>query len=69
MNTNFNELVNNVRNLSLTEKLEIKLILEKSISEERRDEIHNNYLKSKREYKNKKLKFSGDINTLKKMID
>jgi len=68
MQLTFNDLVNNVRNLSLTEKLEIKNIVEKSIIEEQRDEIHNCYLKSKQEYKENKLKFSKDINQLRKMI-
>ena len=68
MQLTFNDLVNNVRNLSLTEKLEIKNIVEKSIIEEQRDEIHNCYLKSKQEFKENKLKFSKDINQLRKMI-
>jgi hypothetical protein len=69
MNTTFNDLVENVRNLSLTEKLEIKTILEKSIIEEERDKFYKNYLKSKKEYKENKLEFSSDINKLKNMVD
>ena len=69
MQKTFSELVNNVRNLSLAEKIEIKNIVEKSIIEERRNEIYDCYLQSKRENKDDKLKFSDDINQLRKMID
>lgn len=69
MQTTFSDLVNNVRDLSLPEKLEIKNILEKAIIEEERNTIHSSYLKSKKEYKDNKLQFSSDINELKKMID
>lgn len=69
MQTTFSDLVNNIRNLSLTEKIEIKEIVEKSIIDERRKEIHDYYLESKQEHKQNKLKFSNDISQLKKMID
>jgi len=69
MQLTFSDLVNNVRSLSLTEKLEIKNIVEKSIIDERRKEIHGYYLESKQEYKSDKLKFSNDIQKLRKMID
>lgn len=68
MNMTFNDLVNNIRNLSLPEKLEVKDLLEKSIVEQRRSEIHDNFLKSRKEYKEKKLKFASDITRLRKMI-
>ena len=69
MQATFNDLVNNVRNLSLTEKLEIKDIVEKSIIDEQRKEIYDSYLECKQEHKENKLKFSSDINTLKSMMD
>ena len=69
MQITFNDLVNNVRCLSLTEKIEIKEIVEKSIIDERRKEIHANYLLSKQEQMSNKLNFSNDIDKLKKMID
>jgi hypothetical protein len=69
MQITFSDLVNYVRNLSLPEKLEIKDIVEKSIIEEQRNEIHECYLKSKKEYKENKLKFSDNIDQLRKMID
>lgn len=69
MHTTFNDLVDNVRNLSLPEKIEIKTILEKSIIEEERDKIYSSFLESKKEYEENKLKFSDDISALQKMID
>jgi hypothetical protein len=53
MNITFSDLVNNIRNLSLPEKLKVKDLLEKSIVEQRRNEIHDNFLKSRKEYKGK----------------
>ena len=68
MQTTFNDLVDMVRDLSLSEKVEIKTVLEKEIIEEKRKKIHKNYLKAKKEFKENKLEFSNDINKLKKMI-
>ncbi|OHD15109.1 MAG: hypothetical protein A2086_15230 [Spirochaetes bacterium GWD1_27_9] len=68
MQTTFNDLVDMVRDLSLSEKVEIKTVLEKEIIEEKRNKIHKNYLKAKKEFKENKLEFSNDINKLKKMI-
>jgi hypothetical protein len=68
MNTTFNDLVDTVRNLSFSEKLEIKTVVENSIIEEKREKIHRNYLKAKKSYKENKLEFSSDIETLKKMM-
>lgn len=69
MQITFNDIAETVRNLSLTEKIEIKDIVEKSIIKERREEIYENYLNAKQEYKENKLKFSNDITELKKMIE
>jgi len=69
MNLTFNDLVNNLRNLSLHEKIEIKHIVEKAIVDEQRKELHTHYLESKKELKENKLKFSSDINKLRKMLD
>ncbi len=68
MQMNFNQLVNKIRNLSLDEKIAIKEIVEKSIIDERRKEIYSNYLKSKQELKQNKLKFSNNISKLKKIL-
>ncbi|MFH0974291.1 MAG: hypothetical protein V1874_00740 [Spirochaetota bacterium] len=69
MQTTFNDLVDDVRNLSLTEKIEIKNILEKAIIEEERNKIYNSYAECQEEYKNNSFVFSDDVNTLRKMID
>lgn len=69
MQTRFSDLVDNVRNQSLSEKIEIKNILEKSIIEEEREKIYDCYLESKKEFSEKKLSFSDDIEHLRKMID
>lgn len=65
----FNNVVDIVQKLSLDEKEEVKFILEKSIAEQRRDEIYRNYVKSKKEHTNKNLKFSNSIDELKKMVE
>lgn len=69
MQATFNDLVNNVRNLSLTEKLEIKDIVEKSIIDEQRKKIYDSYLESKQEHKEDTLTFSNNIKTLKNIMD
>jgi hypothetical protein len=69
MQTTFNDLVDNVRNLTLPEKIEIKSILEKAIIDEERNKIYESFLESKKEHEENKLKFSGDINILRGMID
>ncbi len=68
MNKTFEEVVEIVRDLPTDEREEIKFIIEKSIIEERREEIYKNYLKTKQEEKEQNLKFSKNINDLKKSI-
>ena len=68
INVTFDNLVDIVRNLSLEEKEEILLITEKSIVEERREEIFNNYQESLKEYQSGSLKFSNKIEELKRMM-
>ena len=67
--TLFNDAIEVIIKLPLEEKEEIKEILEKNIIEERRQEIYKNYKKSKKEEKDGKLKFSSDINKLRKMLE
>ncbi len=64
--TLFNIAIEVIIKLPLEEKEEIKEMLEKNIIEERRQEIYKNYKKSKKEGK---LKFSSDINKLRKMLE
>ena len=64
-----NTVLSEISSLSLDEKIMVEDVLHKRIIEERREEIYNNYLKSKDEYKGNKLKFSNNIDELKKMMD
>jgi glutamate synthase domain-containing protein 3 len=64
----FNQLVESVKKLSLDEKEELQLLLEKYLIEARRDEIYTHFEESKTEYKKQKPKFSSDLNKLKKML-
>ena len=57
MHTTINDLVEEVRNLSLSEKIEVKSILKKSIISEKRKNILNNFLNSEKEDKENKLTF------------
>ena len=68
MELTYNTLIDLIRSLSLPEKEEIKFILERAITEANRDIIYKNYLNSRKEFKKGKLKFSGNINELKKML-
>lgn len=58
----FNSIIEEVKELSIEEKEELQLLLEKYLIEARRDEIKNNHQKSVKE---KNLKFSNNIKDLK----
>lgn len=66
--TNFNEVIEKVFSLPLEEKMELIDILEHHIDEGRRNEIAQNGITSKEEYKTGKLLFSSDIDELKQML-
>ncbi len=68
MENTFGGIVEEIQNLPLEDKQELLVLLEKSIAEERRDEIFNNYLNTKKEETEGKLVFSSDIKQLKKML-
>lgn len=68
MENTFGGLVEEIQNLPLEDKQELLVLLEKSIAEERRDEIFNNFLNTKKEETDGKLVFSSDIKQLKKML-
>jgi hypothetical protein len=61
-------LISEIQNLSYEDKESLKKILEKYLIEERREEIYENLVESKKEMKEGKLKYSNDINELKKML-
>ena len=69
MSTNFAGVVDEVRELSLDEKTELKDILESYIIEERRDEILQNCEEGRKEYEEGKLVFSSNIDELMKSLD
>jgi hypothetical protein len=60
--------VEKIYSLPLEDKLELKNLLEHNISEERRNEIVVNFKKSKVEHQSGKLKFSSELDELKKML-
>lgn len=64
----FNDIVDKIYSLPLDEKVELKNLLEHNIAESRRNEIASNYLLSRAEEESGKLKFSSEINELKKML-
>ena len=64
-----NTVLSEISDLSLDEKELVEDVLHKRIVEEKREEIYKNYLKSKKEYKENKLKFSNNIDGLKKIMD
>lgn len=68
MSATFATLVENVRNCSTEEKLELKSVLERALIEERRREIKDNGRRSMDELKRGKLKFSSSISELKKSL-
>ncbi|PIY02664.1 MAG: hypothetical protein COZ21_13005 [Bacteroidetes bacterium CG_4_10_14_3_um_filter_31_20] len=68
MELTFNTLIDLIKNLSVPEKEEIKFIIERNIAEESRSLISKNYLNSQKEFKKGKLKFTGNIDELKKML-
>jgi hypothetical protein len=69
MKDSFAEVVEEVKNLSLEEKLELRALIENYLAEERRQEIFDNYQSSLDELKEGKLAFSSDVDTLKGMLN
>lgn len=61
-------LIENIKNLPLEEKQELKSLLEKYIIDERRQDIYIHYQESMKNLRNGELKFSSDINRLKQII-
>ena len=64
----FNDLVDQIYNMPLEDKLELKNLLEHNIADSRREEIANNAKKTKEENKSGKLSFSSNITELKNML-
>lgn len=65
----FSDVVEVIKNLSTDEKLEIQLLLQQYLREERRDEIYANFETAQAEEQNGELTFSSDINELRQLIE
>ena len=68
MSQTFAEVVEDVRLLSSEEKQELQEILKQCLIEERRREIQENGEASLEEFREGKLTFSSDIETLRKQL-
>ncbi len=68
MKDSFAAVVEEVKNLSTEEKMEMQTLIERYIAEERRQEIYENYQASLSELKEGRLVFSSDVNALKGML-
>ncbi len=66
--SDFNSIVESVYSLSLEYKEELKSLLERNISDARRDEIANNFKKAQKQEKAGKLQFSSSVQQLKGML-
>ena len=69
MSINFRDLVEEAKKLSLTEKEELKFLVERFVVEERRSEVNKHYKESIKEFKKGKLIFSSDLNKLKETLE
>ncbi len=65
----FNDVVEGIKGLSTDEKEEIQSLLQQYIREERRDKIYENFQAARQEEKTAELKFSKQIDELRKMIE
>lgn len=64
----FHDIVDIIYRLTSEQKEEIKDIVEKSLIEERREEIYRNCIASEKEYKQGKVKTAKNINEFKKLL-
>ena len=64
----FSDLVETVKDLSIDEKEELQMLLKQYLREERREEIYENFKLARKEEQQGKLKYSADINELKRSI-
>ncbi|CDM96223.1 conserved hypothetical protein [Limnospira indica PCC 8005] len=65
----FNDVVEAIKGLSIDEKQEISMLLQQYLREESRDNIYKNFQVAQQEEKQGNLKFSNQIDKLKKMIE
>jgi hypothetical protein len=65
----FSDVVEAIKSLSSEEKLEIQLLLQQYLREERREDIYQNFQAAQVEQQNSKLKFSSNIDELRQLIE
>ncbi len=65
----FNAIVEEVQKLSIDEKEELQSLLMKYLVEAKREEIHQNYLYSQKQLQRNALKFSDNIDDLRKSLE
>ncbi len=65
----FSDLVETVKDLSIDEKEELQMLLKQYLREERREEIYENFKLARAEEERGELKYSADINELKRSIE
>ncbi len=65
----FSDVVEVIKSLPADQKRAIQLLLQQYLREERRDEIYDNFQSAQVEQKKGELKFSSNINELKKLME
>ena len=65
----YNKLVYDIKKFPLDEKEDLKNLLDKYLIEEKRKSIYENYKESLSEVKEGKVKFSSNIDKLKKKLN
>jgi hypothetical protein len=65
----FSDLIETVKCLSVEEKEELQLLLKQYLREERREEMSQNFELSQTEAQQGKLKYSANIDELKRSIE
>ena len=68
MGTNFAEIIEAVKALSIQEKQELHHLIGKCLIEAKQDEIYDSYALNMRELEQGKLKFSSDTDELRGML-
>ena len=69
MPNNFADIVEEIKTLSLENKIELRYLLDKYLGEARREEIFTNYQDSLQEFRENKLEFSPDINQIRGILN
>lgn len=65
----FSDVVEAIKSLSNEEKLEIQLLLQQYLREERREEIYQNFQAAQVEQQNSEIKSSSNMDELRQLIE